>query len=61
MNGLKLSFRGRIVGFCLRDMDSMVGTALTMERERSRILGALGMRVLVLRGRISLLLVSGKW
>ena len=33
-NGLKLSIRGRIVGFHLRDMDSMVGAALTMERER---------------------------
>ena len=32
-NGLKLSIRGRIVGFHLRDMDSMVGTALTIERE----------------------------
>ena len=32
-NGLKLSIRGRIVGFGLRDMDSMVGTALTIERE----------------------------
>ena len=32
-NGLKLSIRGRIVGFRLRDMDSMVGTTLTMERE----------------------------
>ena len=32
-NGLQLSIRGRIVGFCLRDMDSMVGTALTIERE----------------------------
>ena len=32
-NGLKLSIRGRIVGFRLRDMDSMVGMALTMERE----------------------------
>ena len=32
-NGLKLSIRGRIVGFRLRDMNSMVGTALTMERE----------------------------
>ena len=32
-NGLKLSIRGRIVGFHLRDMDSMVGAALTMERE----------------------------
>ena len=32
-NGLKLSIRGRIVVFRLRDMDSMVGTALTIERE----------------------------
>ena len=32
-NGLKLSIRGRIIGFCLRDMDSMVGVALTIERE----------------------------
>ena len=32
-NGLKLSIRGRIVGLSLRDMDSMVGTALTIERE----------------------------
>ena len=30
-NGLKLSIRGRIVG--LQDMDSMVGTTLTIERE----------------------------
>ena len=59
-NGLKLSIRGRIVGLCLRDMDSMVGTALTIERERSRMLGALEMRVLVARGRTSLLLVRGR-
>ena len=32
-NGLKLSIRGRIVGFRLWDMDSMVGTTLTIERE----------------------------
>ena len=32
-NGLKLSIRGRIIGFRLRDMDSMVGTTLTIERE----------------------------
>ena len=32
-NGLKLSIRGRIVGLCLQDMDSTVGTALTIERE----------------------------
>ena len=29
-NGLKLSIRGRIVGLRLRDMDSMVGTTLTI-------------------------------
>ena len=32
-NGLKLSIRGRIVGLCLQSMDSMVRTALTIERE----------------------------
>ena len=32
-NGMKLSIRGRIVGLCLPDMDSMVETALTIERE----------------------------
>ena len=32
-NGLKLSIRDRIVGLRLRDMDFMVGTALTIERE----------------------------
>ena len=32
-NGLKLSIRGRIVGLHLQDMDSMVGTAMTIERE----------------------------
>ena len=44
-NGLKLSIRGRIVGLRLQDMDSMVGTTLTIERERSRILKKLGIRV----------------
>ena len=34
-NGLKLSIRARIVGFRLRDMASMVGTTLTIERELS--------------------------
>ena len=33
-NGLKLFIRGRIVGLRLQDMDSMVRTALTIERER---------------------------
>ena len=32
-NGLKLSIRGRIVGLRLRDIGSMVGTTLTIERE----------------------------
>ena len=32
-NGLKLSIRSRIVGLHLQDMDSMVGTTLTIERE----------------------------
>ena len=57
-NRLKLSIRGKIVGLHLQNMDSMVGIALTIERERSRMLIALGMRVLVARGRrVSLLLV----
>ena len=46
-NGLKLSIRARIVGLRLQDMDSMVGTTLTIER----VLRALEMRVLVARGR----------
>ena len=32
-NGLKLSIWARIVGLCLQDMDSMVGTTLTIERK----------------------------
>ena len=32
-NGLKLSIRAKIVGLRLQDMNSMVGTALTIERE----------------------------
>ena len=32
-NGLKMSIRGRIVGLRLQDMDSIVGIALTIERE----------------------------
>ena len=30
---LKLSIRGKIVGFLLQDMDSMVRTAMAIERE----------------------------
>ena len=59
-NGLKLSIRDRIVGLRLRDVYSMVGTVLTIQREKSRILGTLGIRVLVARGRISFLLVRGR-
>ena len=60
-NGLKLSIRARIVGLHLQDMNFMVGTALTIERERERerMLGTLGTRVLVVRGRtVSLLPVQ---
>ena len=32
-NGLRLSIRGRIIGLRLQDMDSMVGTAMTVEGE----------------------------
>ena len=32
-DGLKLSIWGKIVGFLLYDMDSMVRTAMTIERE----------------------------
>ena len=32
-NGLKLSIQAKIVGLRLQDMDSMVGTALAIERE----------------------------
>ena len=53
-NGLKLSIRGKIVGLRLQDMDSMVETVVTIERDVK--LGALGMRVHVERGRrVSLL------
>ena len=41
-SGLKLPIRGRIVGLRLQDMDSMVGTTLTIERE---IKDARGIRV----------------
>ena len=58
-NGRKLSIRDRTVRLHLRDVYSMVGTVLTIE-EKSRILGTLGIRVLVARGRISFLLVRGR-
>ena len=38
-NGLKLSIQGKIVGLRLQDMDSMVGTALAIEREMDNAQG----------------------
>ena len=35
-DGLKLSIQGKIVGFLLHDMDSMVKTSIAIERERDR-------------------------
>ena len=32
-DGMRLSIRGKIVGFLLQDMDSMVRTAMAIERE----------------------------
>ena len=48
-NRLRLSIRGRIVGLRLHDMDSMVGMAMTIEREMedarsTRDVGASGKR-----------------
>ena len=58
-NGLKYSIRARIVGLRLQDMDSMVGTAHTIEREIEDARN--GMRVLVARGRtVSLPPVRGR-
>ena len=56
---MKLSIRDRIVGLHLRDTDSMVGMTLTIEREvedtwHTRDTGV------VIRGRISFLLVRGR-
>ena len=35
-DGQKLFIRGKIVGFLLQDMDSMVRTTMSIERERDR-------------------------
>ena len=59
-NGLKLSIRGRIVGFFLRDTDSMVGTALTIEREIEDTWNTRDTSVGNKRERISFLLVRGR-
>ena len=57
-NGLKLSNRGKIVGLRLQDMNSMVGTALAIEKERWMTHKAFEMRVPVGRERrISLIRV----
>ena len=49
-NGLKLSIQGKIVGLRLQDMDSMVGTALAIERVLEDH-ETFGIRVPVGRGR----------
>ena len=59
-NGLKLSIRGRIVGFRLRDMDSMVGTTLTIEREIEDTWNTRDTGVGNKRERINFLLVRGR-
>ena len=59
-NGLKLSIRGKIVGFRLRDMDSMVGTTLTIEREIKDNWNTRDTGVGNKRERISFLLVRGR-
>ena len=41
-NGLKLSIQGKIVGLRLQDMDSMVETALAIEREMEDAWGIRG-------------------
>ena len=46
-DGMKLSIRGKIVGFLLQDMDSMVKTTMGIERERLMTQRASGIRVLV--------------
>ena len=59
-NGLKLSIRDRIVGLRLRDMDSMVGTVPTTEREIEDTWNTRDMGVGSKRERISFLLVRGR-
>ena len=56
-NGLKLSIRARIVGLLLQDMDSMVGTALTIEREIEDAQSTRDTSVSSKRKKVSLLLV----
>ena len=55
-----MSIRGRIVGFHLRDMDSMVGTTLTIEREIEDTWNTRDTGVGNKRERINFLLVRGR-
>ena len=50
-NGLMFSIRGKILGLRLQDMDSMVETALAIERERWMTHKAFELRVPVGRER----------
>ena len=59
-NGLKLFIRDRIVGLRLRDMDSMVGTVPTIEREIEDTWNTRDTGVGSKRERISFLLVRGR-
>ena len=59
-NGLKLSIRDRIVGLRLRDMDSLVGTVPTTQREIEDTWNTRDMGVGSKRERISFLLVRGR-
>ena len=59
-NGLKLSIRDRIVGLRLRDIDSMVETVSTIEREIEDTWNTRDTGVGSKRERISFLLVQGR-
>ena len=50
-DGLKLSIRGKIMGFLLQHMDSMIRKIMAIDRERLMTQRASEMRVLVGRGR----------
>ena len=59
-NGLRLSIRARIVGLRLQDMDSMVGTTLTIEREMEDARNTRDASVSGKRRTVSLLPVQGR-
>ena len=48
-DGMKFSIQGKIAGLLLQDMDSMVSTAMVIERERLMMPEASEMQVLVRR------------